>query len=224
MTVKTRDKILKSSLDLFNERGERNVTTNHIAAALGISPGNLYYHFRNKEEIIYELFLRYEEHTRGLLLIPTDREMNYADKVRYFEGLFENMWEYRFLHRDLEQLLSGNEVLRTRYQQFAAAVMAQGRAIYHHLVDAGLVAASSEEIDAIIVNVWVVATSWASFLHTTGIYGQDADLNRGMLKRGIYQIICLVAPFLRGEALERLPEMKRLYSSESGSNDALLSA
>lgn len=216
VSVKTRDRILKASLDLFNERGERNVTTNHIAATLNISPGNLYYHFRNKEEIIYELFLQYEASTEQMLQIPAGGQLDYSFVVRYCEGLFENMWDYRFLHRDLEQMLTGNARLKTRYQGFARQVMAQGRVVYKYLIAAGLVVANEEEVESLIVNIWVISTSWASFLHTTGIYESEADLDRGMLKRGIYQIICLVAPYLRGEALEKLPDMKLMYSSTEG--------
>ena len=77
--MKTRDKILLSSLDLFNERGERNVTTNHIAAHLAISPGNLYYHFRNKSDIIYEIFLEYEKLVDFYLDIPENRPITLDD-------------------------------------------------------------------------------------------------------------------------------------------------
>lgn len=210
--MKTRDRILKASLDLFNERGERKVSTNHIAAALGISPGNLYYHFRNKDEIIYEIFLKYETSTMQLLQVPRAGGLDYSFVVRYCQGLFENMWEYRFLHRDLEQLLASSEHLKARYQGFAREVMAQGQVVYRYLIEAGLIDANQEEIEALIVNIWVISTSWSSFLHTTGIYEAEADLDRGMLKRGIYQIICLVAPYLRGIALEQLTQMKQLYA------------
>ncbi|MEQ1783280.1 MAG: helix-turn-helix domain-containing protein, partial [Hyphomonadaceae bacterium] len=54
----TKSRILDTALALFNERGVANVTTNHIAEALNMSPGNLYYHFRNKAEIVRELFAR----------------------------------------------------------------------------------------------------------------------------------------------------------------------
>ncbi|HBX41970.1 MAG TPA: TetR family transcriptional regulator, partial [Marinobacter adhaerens] len=103
--MKTRDKILLSSLELFNERGERNVTTNHIAAHLAISPGNLYYHFRNKSDIIYEIFLEYEKLVDFYLDIPEDRAMTLDDMTFYLESVFDGLWSYRFFHRDLEYLL-----------------------------------------------------------------------------------------------------------------------
>lgn len=55
----TFNKIVEASLQLFNQEGERVITTNHIAERMNISTGKLYYHFRNKEEIINELYQRY---------------------------------------------------------------------------------------------------------------------------------------------------------------------
>ena len=102
---KTRDRIIEASLALFNAQGERNVTTNHIAAHLGISPGNLYYHFPNKQAIVAELFMRYEERVDGFLQLPLQRPVEVRDKAVYLEALLGAMWDYRFLHRDLEHLL-----------------------------------------------------------------------------------------------------------------------
>lgn len=217
--MKTRDKILKKSLTLFNEQGERKVSTNHIAAGLGMSPGNLYYHFRNKDEIIFELFSRYEAETLNMLMAPDDRQLTYADKLGYFEGILDNMWEYRFLHRDLEHLLGDNPSLQERYQRFGRQVMTQGQRIYQRLAESGLVDADAETVEALILNIWVITTSWISFLHTSGIFGHSGTISRDLLKRGIYQIIQLEAPYLRGEAREKLPEMKARYHSTHAAAD-----
>ncbi|MFP5382745.1 MAG: TetR/AcrR family transcriptional regulator [Gammaproteobacteria bacterium] len=210
--TKTRDRILATSLALFNERGERNVTTNHIAQALGISPGNLYYHFRNKGEIIFELFLNYERAMSRLLDVPRERGMTWQDKLGYFEVIFRSLWEYRFLHRDLEQLFAENPELRSRYSLFATTTMRQARSIYDGMIAAGLIDAGEEQVQALVLNMWVLATSWTTFLHTTAAHtGDDRLLSETMLRYGIYQIICLEEPYLRGDALTHLDEIKARY-------------
>ena len=53
---RTAERILETTLSLFNRFGELNVTTTLIASQMGISPGNLYYHFPTKEELINVLY------------------------------------------------------------------------------------------------------------------------------------------------------------------------
>ena len=89
LMTSTKDRILETSLSLFNRQGERNVTTNHIADALGISPGNLYYHFRNKSDIIYEIFQEYEKLVDYYLDIPEDRAITLEDLTFYLESVFD---------------------------------------------------------------------------------------------------------------------------------------
>ena len=71
--VKTSERIVQTSLELFNQQGERSISTNHIAAHMEISPGNLYYHFPNKQAIIAVLFREYEALVDSFLRPPQGR-------------------------------------------------------------------------------------------------------------------------------------------------------
>jgi len=199
------------SLELFNDAGERSITTNHIAAALNISPGNLYYHFRSKEDIIYEIFLTYENSMVQALSVPDERVITYTEKIGYFESIFNQLWEYRFLHRDLGHLLEESPRLRASYRQFARKVMAQAYIVYNALRKAELIQATEQDVQAMIVNIWILTTSWASFVVSSGFFGEEVVLTQRLLRRGIYQIICLEAPYLQNEALERLPDLLKQY-------------
>lgn len=193
---------------LFNERGERSVTTNHIAAELGISPGNLYYHFRNKQEIIKELFEYYQAETLTLLELPEDRALTSNDKIHYFQMLSKQLWSYRFLHRDVHHLLDSNPDFKELYPRLAGQVMQQGQRIYRAFVAAGLMKMTESEIEALIINIWIVLTNWANFLHMSG-HLQQEQYSESLVWQSLRQMLFLEGPYLIGdsrEAYEKLLE------------------
>lgn len=228
--LKTRERILAASLQLFNTQGERQVTTNHLAAAMGMSPGNLYYHFKNKDAIISELFTRYAERMAAALTFPDVRPLTQADKANLFERVLTSLWDFRFLHRDMTHLLENAE-LSSQYRAFSLQVLAQLRELYRAQITAGMIEASDADIDTLAITIWITATNWVNFLHTTGLFADDSfagkaigdtstgDITEAMLRRGILHVICLEAPYLRGEAKAGLAALKAHYGAALASDD-----
>ncbi|MDR7654834.1 TetR/AcrR family transcriptional regulator [Acinetobacter junii] len=206
---KTKDRILQISLQLFNERGERSVTTNHIAAELGISPGNLYYHFRNKQEIIKELAQQYQAETLEMLALPVDRPLNANDKISYFQVLSNQLWAYRFIHRDVYHLVENNEDFRKIYPRFAGQVMQQGQKIYRAFVDAGLMRMTDSEIEALIINLWIVLTNWTNFLYMSGHISDNTHLEEKWVWQALRQMVFLEGPYLMGESRQTYEQLLR---------------
>ena len=204
---KTKDRILQISLQLFNERGERLVTTNHIAAELGISPSNLYYHFRNKQEIIKELAQQSQAETLEMLALPTDRPLNANDKIRYFQVLSNQLWAYRFIHRDVYHLVENNEDFRKVYPRFAGQVMQQGQKIYRAFVDAGLMKMTDSEIEALIINLWIVLTNWTNFLYMSGHISDNNRLEEKWVWQALRQMVFLEGPYLMGESRQTYEQL-----------------
>ncbi|MFA3237442.1 TetR/AcrR family transcriptional regulator [Acinetobacter baumannii] len=198
--LKTKDRILQISLQLFNERGERSVTTNHIAAELGISPGNLYYHFRNKHEIIKELMHQYQVETLEMLSLPEDRPLTTNDKINYFQVLSGQLWNYRFIQRDVYHLVESNEDFKKIYPRFAGQVMQQGQRIYQAFVDAGLMKMTPSEIEALIINLWIVLTNWTNFLYMSGHISDNNHLEEKWVWQALRQMVFLEGPYLMGES------------------------
>lgn len=206
---KTKDRILQISLQLFNERGERSVTTNDIAAELGISPGNLYYHFRNKQEIIKELAQQYQAETLEMLALPVDRPLNANDKISYFQVLSNQLWAYRFIHRDVYHLVENNEDFRKIYPRFAGQVMQQGQKIYRAFVDAGLMKMTDSEIEALIINLWIVLTNWTNFLYMSGHISDNTHLEEKWVWQALRQMVFLEGPYLMGESRQTYEQLLR---------------
>ena len=196
--IKTSERIVQNSLELFNQQGERSISTNHIAAHMEISPGNLYYHFPNKQAIIAVLFSEYESLVDSFLRPPQGRAATVEDKRFYLKELLSAMWGYRFLHRDLEHLLDSDPELAARYRRFSQRCVIQGAAIYEGFVAAGILKMDRVQIESLTLNAWIILTSWVRFLCTTR--ENSNHLSEQAVKRGVYQVLVLEAGFVTDES------------------------
>ena len=209
MARQTRERILETSLAMFNARGEPNVTTNHIADELGISPGNLYYHFRNKDDIVEHLFARYEARIDDTLLLPDGRAPNLEDIWLQLHLVFESLWQYRFLYRDLVDILARNRKLKLRFGRIMTRASGSATELLRGLVAAEVMRASADEIRALAENILLIATFWMNF---NAVRGGKADADEADLNRGIHQVMMLIAPFLRDAERFHLNKLASAYT------------
>ncbi len=206
MARQTRQRILDTSLSMFNLQGEPNVTTNHIADELEISPGNLYYHFRNKDDIIEQLFQRYEERMDTALVSPEGRLRDLEDIWLQLHLVFECIWEYRFLYRDLVDILSRNRRLRLRFARILKRAAEGASTGMRGLVQAGVMRASAAEVEATATNILVIATFWMNYASVRG----DKDENEA-IRGGIVQVMMLLSPLLRDAERVHLNNLTQHY-------------
>jgi AcrR family transcriptional regulator len=212
-TQRTRARILEAGLRLFNERGEAHVTTGTIAESLGISPGNLYYHFRNKDQVVEELFARFEARIDVEPAASPDAAGAMEDLWLYLHLMLEGIWEYRFLYRNLDDLLERNRRLRERFNRILDRKHRAIVALCESLAQAGALRARPAEIRALAANVLVVATYWLNFqsLRSRGGSARGDRAGTVDLGHGAYQVMALVAPYLVGEARRHLDHLTRAY-------------
>ncbi len=204
----TRERILETSLLLFNRFGAPHVTTADIAGEMNISPGNLYYHFRNRDQIVAELFALFERRLDDLLGAPEGRLADVEDLWLFLHLLFEAMWEFRFLYRDLDEILSRNRILASRFTRFMRRGAETMIELCRSMVVARAMQASDREIEALSENVVVVATYWMSYQKILAGDGKTEAIN---LDHAAYQVMSLIAPFLRGKARTLLDRLSHDY-------------
>jgi len=190
--IKTRDKIVLTALSLFNEKGERNVTTNHIAATLGISPGNLYYHFNNKEAIIREIF---EGYSKELLEDITPVDFNEDTLVllqRYLDSLFTLMWKYRFFYANLPQILQRDLVLHEKYLVVQKQSQLNLTIIFRSFIELKLLDISESDIKPLLTSLHLIIFSWLSYQLSMSL---NSEITEKVIYRGVLQMIAVIKPY-----------------------------
>ena len=194
---RTRERILDLALRLFNDLGEPNVTTSAIADEMNISPGNLYYHFRNKDDIINALFEQFEREIDQLLDAPGKGGVSFEDAWLFLHLLFESIWRYRFVYRDLNDLLSRNRRLELHFRTILERKERAAHQLCTALADARQLHANEREIAALATNMVVVTTYWLSFEYVSNARRfSDPQYQSAAIARGAYQVLVMLAPYL----------------------------
>jgi AcrR family transcriptional regulator len=212
--MKTSDRILVTSLSLFNEEGEANTTTIDIANEMDISPGNLYYHFKGKDEIISELFTQYELALSDTLTAPieqplSDRESNVEDNWYYLYVVMEEMHQYRFLYHNLDHILYRYPAIRKRFRRLMQLKRAALYAICQTLLKQSIIDTQDQQLLGLVDNMTLSLTFWFNYdqlLH-------DERPSQITIHQGVLQLLTMVAPYLGDDQLRFYRDCESIYAN-----------
>lgn len=190
----TREKILDTALTLFNNEGTAAVSTNHIAEAAGISPGNLYYHFKNKEEIIRELFERLFAANDAAFNLPANKLPTLTDLQAMVKTNYKILWQYRFAHRELTALLRADADLRSRFLGVRKRGFEGFHQLFNAFAQAGIFRASTkpEVIQNLAETCWLITEFWLNSLEISG-----KTVNEAQMERGVQLMMQILEPYIQ---------------------------
>lgn len=201
--ARTRERILECALRLFNQQGEPNVTPVEVASHLGISPGNLYYHYHGKEPLILGLFEAFHEELRPLLRPPASAQLGAEDYWLFLHLVAERMARYRFLFMDLSNMASRMPRLGRGMREIIQSLRRTLLALLSSLEQNPCLAGGEAALAPLSEQT---AMTLVCSLDYQRILGQEPEV--GVM---VYQAMMIIAPHLRPDARQDVEALARRY-------------
>ncbi|GLZ86075.1 TetR family transcriptional regulator [Metapseudomonas resinovorans] len=201
--MKTRDRVLECALELFNLNGEPNVTTLEIATELGISPGNLYYHFHGKEPLVMALFERFQEELAPLLDPPADAQLDAEDYWLFLHLIVERLSQYRFLFQDLSNLAGRLPKLARGMRNWLNHLKRTLAALLARLKSEDQLVSDTEALGQLVEQITLTLLFSLDYQRVLGSGGE--------IRLVVYQVMMLVAPHLRPGSRHAAENLARRY-------------
>ncbi|HEX6703438.1 MAG TPA: TetR/AcrR family transcriptional regulator [Albitalea sp.] len=207
VATSTRDRILDASLRLFNDEGVAAVSTHRIAAELGISPGNLHYHFKTKQLIVTWLFRRFED--RVTPCIDAAATVTALDDLWLsLHMTFEAVSDYRFVYRDIDYLLNEFPPLEARAQALTARNLLAAQSLCAGLAAARVIEATPEDVEVLALQLVFTTTCWFSFKRLTP---RNHTSRHAEAALAAYYTLTILSPYVVGEARDYLNYLRAKY-------------
>lgn len=185
--MNNKQRILTTSRDLMNQQGSQAVGTHHICDALGISPGNLYYHFKNKERIILSIFHELETEFRAAFEVDSISPITPKAFAGYYLRTLDVAFGYRFFFRDLLYLLRRDDKLAEQYRALQLWALERLESIAAQVTREGhlQIPKSRPRYRSIAMNTWLIWSNWVSHIEISNGHNR---ITRADMVRGIEQI------------------------------------
>lgn len=200
----TRERLIQASIELFNRHGVPNVSLSQIAAAVGISQGNLTYHFKKRDDLVFAAFLVLEERMRDALLPKALSPEDPDDAAAVLLKIVRTFWEFRFLFNSLTHLLSQDPRLKDAYFAFQEEMLYDIEVTNAARMDKGflLPMQKNNTMRLLADNMW---TQWLGWLRWQQIHNPEVQMPNG---DALYDCArhhwSLMRPYLKDEFAEKL--------------------
>ena len=191
--MKTKDKIITTSIDLFNLHGTKAISTNHIAKAMNISPGNLYYHFRSKNDIIRSISIKFSSEIGSVLQIQLDTISDFSNNLKtLFNRFFKIQQSYQFLFLEGVHLTKQDHILFYNYTKLRSLIKKGYHELLSNLVRIKVLKKQSLHIiDDLLDAQWIIMWYWIN--HTVLDRNTYDDFQ---IKKGIKLSFSIIKPQL----------------------------
>ncbi len=208
---RTAERILEVTLGLFNRFGEPNVSTTLISNELGISPGNLYYHYPAKDELVNALFTRYKADLLELL-VSAPQVQQLEDAWFFIHHLMERIWTHRFIYRDLNDLLSRNRRLESEMKEVLQHKDIAFQVLLNQLCHAGLLDMDDTDRQATARHLVLQSTWWLSYAYVRQPRAALEDDNGpAAMVEAAMSMLALCKPYARGSGRAHLARLMQRY-------------
>jgi AcrR family transcriptional regulator len=210
---RTAERILTSALQLFNRFGEPNVATTLIASDMGISPGNLFYHYPSKETLVNTLFDAYQ--AEMLHLLPAAQDVRDMEDTWFFmHSLFELVWRYRFMYRDLNDLLSKNRHVESQVKDILDQKAHAFQTLLEKLSQADVLVQTESERGYCATHMVVMLTWWLSYAYVRNPrHALEDDSAEHSVLNGAQQVLGLLLPYLKAQPKAQLMGLLTVYQA-----------
>ncbi|MEP0711326.1 TetR/AcrR family transcriptional regulator [Algoriphagus sp.] len=213
--LKTKDKILIAAIEQYNEFGVQVITSRHIAAKMGISHGNLDYHYKTKEDIILAIYEKMRSEMSDYFISRKPEYSSIEHVHLLLIQLEEFQYRYRFINLDVLEISRTYLNITSLIQKTSEYRKLQMDALFEEfLSDEYMLRIEPETRESVQHLIRIIITFWLS---QREVLASNKFTEKGAMVKSIW---ALITPYLTEKGKEERAKVIAKYGYTQEDIDA----